>query len=81
MYTKEEREGILWEFHRSGLDVRSACRGLPLFPNADNLYWWLRTGWRQGELETRDMPDKLRPHALPARRGRPRLHRPQAVGQ
>lgn len=58
MYTKEEREGILWEFHRSGLDVRSACRGLPLFPNADNLYKWLRME-RAGELEAREMPDRL----------------------
>ena len=32
MYTKEEREGILWEFHRSGLSVPGACRRLPLFP-------------------------------------------------
>ena len=38
MYTKEEREGILWEFHRSGLSAPAACRSLPLFPNKDNLY-------------------------------------------
>ena len=38
MYTREEREGILWEFHRSGLGVRRACRELPLFPNEENLY-------------------------------------------
>ncbi|MCI1998814.1 MAG: hypothetical protein LKJ49_09280, partial [Olsenella sp.] len=25
MYTREEREGILWEFHRSGLSVSRAC--------------------------------------------------------
>lgn len=25
MYTKEEREGILWEFHRSGMGVKEAC--------------------------------------------------------
>ena len=37
MYTREEREGILWEFHRSGLGVRKACRELPLFPNEENL--------------------------------------------
>lgn len=58
MYAKEGRKGILWEFHRSGLDMRSAYRALPLFPNADNLYRWLRTGCA-GELETREMPDKL----------------------
>ena len=33
MYTKEEREGILWEFHRSGLSAPAACRSLPFFPN------------------------------------------------
>lgn len=42
MYTKEEREGILWEFHRSGLSAPAACRSLPLFPNKDNLYAWLK---------------------------------------
>lgn len=42
MYTREEREGILWEFHRSGLGVRRACRELPLFPNEENLYRRLR---------------------------------------
>ena len=30
MYTKGEREGILWEFHRSGMSVAEACRRLPL---------------------------------------------------
>ena len=45
MYTKEEREGILWEFHRSGLSAPAACRSLPLFPNKDNLYAWL--SWRR----------------------------------
>ena len=29
MYTKEEREGVLWEFHRSGMSVPEACRRLP----------------------------------------------------
>ena len=42
MYTKEEREGILWEFHRSGMGVAEACRRLPLFPTRTNLYLWLR---------------------------------------
>lgn len=41
MYTRQEREGILWEFHRSGLSVRRACATLPLFPNPDDLYRWL----------------------------------------
>ena len=40
--TREEREGILWEFHRSGMSVPEACRRLPLFPTRDNLYRWLR---------------------------------------
>ncbi len=30
MYTKEEREGVLWELHRSGMSVPEACRRLPL---------------------------------------------------
>lgn len=38
MYTKEEREGILWEFRQSGLSVPEACRRLPLFPTRANLY-------------------------------------------
>lgn len=42
MYTKEERERILWEFRQSGLSVPEACRRLPLFPTRANLYRWLR---------------------------------------
>ena len=42
MYTKGEREGMLWEFHRSGMSVAEACRRLPLFPNEWNLRRWLR---------------------------------------
>ena len=42
MYTKEEREGILWEFHRSGLSIRRACGTLRLFPSRHNLGLWLR---------------------------------------
>ena len=57
MYTREEREGILWEFHRSGLGVRRACRELPLFPNEENLYRWLRME-RDGELAAREMPGR-----------------------
>ena len=38
MYTREEREGILWESHRSGMSVPEACRLLPLFPTRNNLY-------------------------------------------
>lgn len=57
MYTKEEREGILWEFHRSGLSAPAACRSLPLFPNKDNLYAWLKLE-EAGELTAREMPDR-----------------------
>ena len=57
MYTKEEREGILWEFHRSGLSAPAACRRLPLFPNKDNLYAWLKLE-EAGELTAREMPDR-----------------------
>ena len=45
MYTKEEREGILWEFHRSGLSAPAACRSLPLFPNKDTCM--LGSSWRR----------------------------------
>ena len=57
MYTKEEREGILWEFHRSGMGVTEACRLLPLFPNRNNLYRWLRME-EAGELVATEMPDR-----------------------
>ena len=57
MYTKEEREGILWEFHRSGLFAPAACRSLPLFPNKDNLYAWLKLE-EADELTAREMPDR-----------------------
>ena len=57
MYTREEREGILWEFHRSGLSVAEACRRLPLFPNRENLYRWLRME-EAGELAAAEMPDR-----------------------
>lgn len=55
MYTKEEREGILWEFHRSGLSAPAACRSLPLFPNKDNLYAWLKLE-EAGELTAMRCP-------------------------
>ena len=55
MYTREEREGILWEFHRSGMSVPEACRLLPLFPTRDNLYRWLRME-DAGELAAAEMP-------------------------
>ena len=58
MYTKEEREGILWEFHKSGMGVKEACRRLPLFPNHTNLYRWLRMEGA-GELAAAEMPDRL----------------------
>ena len=57
MYTREEREGILWEFHRSGLSVPEACRRLPLFPTRDNLYRWLRME-EAGELAANEMPNR-----------------------
>ena len=57
MYTREEREGILWEFHRSGLSVPEACRSLPLFPTRTNLYRWLRME-EAGELAATEMPDR-----------------------
>lgn len=57
MYTKEEREGILWELHRSGLGAQSACDRLSLFPGADVLYDWLymeeRGSWRRPSWPTR----------------------------
>ena len=55
MYTKEEREGILWEYHRSGMSVPEACRLLPLFPTRNNLYRWLRME-EAGELAAAEMP-------------------------
>lgn len=55
MYTREEREGILWEFHRSGMSVPEACRLLPLFPTRNNLYRWLRME-EAGELAAAEMP-------------------------
>ena len=58
MYTKEEREGILWEFHQSGLTVRQACKTLRLFPNHTNLRLWLRME-EAGELVARRMPNRV----------------------
>ena len=57
MYTKEEREGILWEFHDSGMSVAEACRRLSLFPTRANLYRWLRME-EAGELAATEMPDR-----------------------
>lgn len=42
MYTREEREGILWGFHRSGLSVSRACGELSMFPYRNILADWLR---------------------------------------
>ena len=58
MYTKEEREGILWEFHQSGLSVNKACDRLKLFPNRNNLRQWLRME-ETGELVATEMPGRL----------------------
>ena len=41
MYTDAEREGILREFHRSGMTVKRACRELPSFPDRHTLTNWL----------------------------------------
>ena len=57
MCTREEREGILWEFHRSGLGVPEACRLLPLFPTRTNLYRWLRMV-EAGEFAATEIPDR-----------------------
>jgi putative transposase len=57
MYTREEREGILWEFHRSGLSVSRACRELPMFPHRNVLADWLRAE-AAGELVAREMPGR-----------------------
>ncbi len=59
MYTREEREGILWEFHRSGMNVRQACDTLPLFPARRLLGLWLRME-AASELVAREMPDRVR---------------------
>ncbi len=59
MYTKEEREGILWEFHRSGLSVTEACDRLTLFPSRDVPHDWLRLKYRD-ELAPAEMPDRAR---------------------
>jgi len=66
MYTKEEREGILWEFHRRGLTVKEACRSLPAFPDRHTLRLWLLME-EAGELSAAEMPGGL----PPARPGRP----------
>lgn len=57
MYTKEEREGILWEFHQSGLTAKEACETLPLFPTRAVLGRWLRME-EAGELAAAEMPDR-----------------------
>ena len=58
MYTREEREGILWEFHQSGLSAKAACATLRLFPSRENLGRWLRME-EAGELVATEMPDRL----------------------
>ena len=55
MYTREEREGILWEYRRSGMSVPEACRPLPPFPTRNNPYRWLRME-EAGELAAAEMP-------------------------
>lgn len=58
MYTKEEREGILWEFHQSGLSATAACRRLRLFPHRNELGRWLKME-EAGDLVATEMPDRL----------------------
>ena len=48
---------MLWEFHRSGMCVREACRRLPLFPCVHNRCRWLRIEGA-GELAATEMPDR-----------------------
>lgn len=74
MYTKEEREGILWEFHRSGMSVPEACRLLPLFPTRNNLYRWLRME-DAGELAAAEMPRRAERMRCSHGEGGPRLRR------
>lgn len=57
MYTKEEREGILWEFHLSGMSCKAACESLPLFPTRRVLRDWLRDE-EAGLLAAREMPGR-----------------------
>jgi putative transposase len=57
VYTKEEREGILWEFHQSGMNAKRACEELPMFPTRDVLRRWLRLEAR-GVYVAREMPDR-----------------------
>lgn len=57
MYTGEEREGILWEFRRSGLSAKCACETIPLFPTRNLLGLWLGLE-TAGELEAREMPGR-----------------------
>ncbi len=57
MYTRQEREGFLWEFHLSGMSVAEACRRPPLFPNEWNPRRWPRMEGA-GELASREMPDR-----------------------
>jgi putative transposase len=58
VYTKEEREGILWEFHRSGLTVTEACHTIRLFPCQNTMTRLLRDE-AAGRLVAREMPDRL----------------------
>lgn len=80
MYTREEKEGILWEFHRSGMSAREACERLPLFPTRVLLGRWLREE-EAGALGAREMPDRLRRmhcrhgEGSPAHAPRPRRRR------
>lgn len=70
MYTKEEREGILWEFHRSGLSVKRACETLPLFPERGGPQRVAEAGEGRRARGDRDAGQGLA-HALRPREGRP----------
>lgn len=75
MYTKEEREGILWEFHRSGLSAPRRLQEPAAFPEQGQPVCLAQAGGG-GRA---DRPRDARPggvHALLARRGQPRVRLP-----
>jgi hypothetical protein len=63
MYTKEEREGILWEFHQSGMSVAEA-RAVPQRVEPETV---AAHGGGGRARRTRDARQGL-PHALRPRR-------------
>lgn len=68
MYTKEEREGILWEFHRSGLSAPRRLQEPAAFPEQGQPVCLAQAGGGGRADRLRDArPDGA--HALLARRG------------